>query len=83
MIGASQNPISETYAGVGPFSEPETRTLSEFIRSIGDDIELYLSFHSAGQLMMFPYGNTTEPLANYYDVVRFLLVKDRVLIFRL
>lgn len=69
VTGASTNPSSNTYAGLGPFSEPETRSLSEFINSIGNRIELYLSFHSAGQLLLIPYGNTTEPLANYYDAV--------------
>ncbi|KAI5642824.1 zinc carboxypeptidase domain-containing protein [Phthorimaea operculella] len=67
-VGASTNPASNNYAGPGPFSEPETRTLSEYIRSVGP-IDLYLSFHSSGQLLLLPFGNTTTPLANYYDAM--------------
>lgn len=69
VVGASTNATADNYAGLGPFSEPETRTLSTFIESIGDKIDLYLSFHSYGQLLLLPFGNTTTPLANYDDAV--------------
>ncbi|RVE53889.1 hypothetical protein evm_001551 [Chilo suppressalis] len=67
--GASTNPATQTYAGAGPFSEPETRGLSRFIRSIGDQIDVYLSIHSFGQMLLIPYGNTTEPVGNYYEAL--------------
>ncbi|XP_028167849.1 zinc carboxypeptidase-like [Ostrinia furnacalis] len=67
--GASTNPSSDSYAGPGPFSEIETRSLSTYIESIGDKIELYLSFHSFSQLLLIPFGNTTEPVANYHDAL--------------
>lgn len=38
-------------------------------------IEMYLSFHSYGQLLLLPFGNTTEPLANYDDAVSIHLQK--------
>ncbi|XP_028167844.1 zinc carboxypeptidase-like [Ostrinia furnacalis] len=69
-VGSSNVTSSNTYAGPGPFSEAETRTLSEYISSLADDIELYLSMHSSGQLLLLPFGNTTEPLANYYDAMK-------------
>ncbi|KAJ0173500.1 hypothetical protein K1T71_010649 [Dendrolimus kikuchii] len=69
VVGASTDPAFNTYAGPGPFSEPETRVLSTFLRSIGSTMDMYLSFHSSGQLLLIPFGNTTEPLANYYDAV--------------
>lgn len=68
-VGSSGNASTNTYAGPGPFSEEETRTLSEYISSLADKIDLYLSMHSSGQLLLIPFGNTTEPLANYYDAV--------------
>ncbi|KAJ8723718.1 hypothetical protein PYW07_007698 [Mythimna separata] len=68
--GASTNASLDTYAGAGPFSEPETRTLSTYIESIADKIEMYLSFHSFSQLLLLPFGNTTEPLANYEDAMK-------------
>ncbi|CAH0690327.1 unnamed protein product [Spodoptera exigua] len=65
--GASSNPARDDYAGPEPFSEPETKSLSEFIASIGDRIDMYLSFHSYSQMLLLPFGNTTAPLANYHD----------------
>lgn len=67
VVGASSNPARDDYAGTAPFSEPETKSLSEFLTSIGDNIDMYLSFHSYGQMLLIPFGNTTAPLANYHD----------------
>ncbi|XP_049878174.1 zinc carboxypeptidase-like [Pectinophora gossypiella] len=67
--GVSLNPDAQTYPGAGPFSEPETRTLSSFIRTIADSIDMYISFHSYSQLLLVPYGNTTDPLDNYEDAI--------------
>lgn len=53
-VGASMNGCSETYAGSKPFSEMETQALATFIERF-DNIKLYLSFHSYGQLLLFPY----------------------------
>nr|XP_026494165.1 zinc carboxypeptidase-like [Vanessa tameamea] len=69
VAGASTDPASDNYAGTGPFSEPETLSLSEYIRSVGDRIDLYISIHSFGQLLMVPFGNSTATYANYHDAV--------------
>lgn len=53
-MGGSVNPCSEQYSGVKAFSEPESFALAAFIKSF-DNIRLYLSFHSYGQLLLFPY----------------------------
>ncbi|XP_075982738.1 zinc carboxypeptidase-like [Anticarsia gemmatalis] len=66
----SIDPTSNVFAGLGPFSEIETRTLSTYIMDMADRIDLYLSFHSSGQILLLPYGNTTEPLANYHDAMQ-------------
>lgn len=55
--GASANPCSEQFGGAKPFSEPETLALSEFIQRF-NNIRLYLSFHSYGQMILFPYVNS-------------------------
>lgn len=68
--GSSMDPCSETYAGSAPFSEVETRSMSEYIESINTKFFAYLSFHSYSQLLMFPYGHTTEHLENYDELVR-------------
>ncbi|KAG4079633.1 hypothetical protein HA402_010413 [Bradysia odoriphaga] len=66
--GASSNPCSETFAGPTPFSEPETIALYEFLEPIASRINMYLSFHSQGQYILFPYGHTYEP-SNYHDLL--------------
>lgn len=70
-VGASDNPCSDTYAGPYAFSEIETKSFSEFIASLGKgNIFLYVSFHSYSQLLLFPYGHTSELPPNYSDLKR-------------
>ncbi|KAL6261804.1 hypothetical protein P5V15_006891 [Pogonomyrmex californicus] len=66
--GASSNPCSETYAGSAPFSDIETKSMSEYLKSISDKYYAYLSFHSYSQLLMFPYGHTRDHLENYDEL---------------
>lgn len=69
VAGSSTNPALDTYAGPGPFSEPETRSLSTYIASIADKIDLYIATHSFGHLLLLPFGNSTQPYGNYHDAV--------------
>lgn len=68
--GFTAIPCSETYAGSKPFSEIETKSMSEYIKSISDKFYAYISFHSYSQLLMHPYGYTKKHLDNYEDLVR-------------
>jgi len=57
--GASTVPSSETYRGLGAFSEPETTNIVNFIQSItasGSLIEAGIDFHSYSQLILRPFG---------------------------
>lgn len=76
VAGASISPALDTYAGPGPFSEPESRSLSTYITSVADRIDLYLSFHSFSQLLLLPFGNSTQPYANYHDAVRIFEIQS-------
>ncbi|XP_018573035.1 zinc carboxypeptidase-like [Anoplophora glabripennis] len=67
--GASALPCAETYRGPRAFSEPSTRSLSEFISSIGHRLVAYISFHSFSQMLLIPYGHTRAHLDNY-DLTR-------------
>jgi hypothetical protein len=62
--GTSFNPCSNIYAGETPFSEPESRQLADFIKSV-PNLAGYFAFHSYSQLLMIPYGWTHELLDNY------------------
>lgn len=66
--GSSSNPCSETYAGPQAFSETETRTFSEFYRPISNTVRLFISYHSYGQYVLYPYGHTTSPTPNAADL---------------
>ena len=67
--GASSDQCSEAYGGPAPFSEIETKTMAEYIKSLGSKLFAYVAFHSYSQLLLFPYGHTEEHLANYDESV--------------
>ncbi|XP_067620546.1 zinc carboxypeptidase A 1-like [Eurosta solidaginis] len=69
-VGSSNNPCSDTYAGPQAFSEIETRTLAEFINTLKGELFFYVSFHSYSQLLLFPYGHTSELPPNYKNLKR-------------
>jgi hypothetical protein len=47
--------FSETYAGRAPFSEPETKALSDYILLNKQNIKVYLGVHSYSQLLLSPW----------------------------
>lgn len=49
------------YCGVKPFSEPETRALSEHMLSERDQIKAFIEFHSYGQHVLMPPGSGPKP----------------------
>lgn len=53
-IGSSPVPSSETYRGTGPFSEPETAALRDFVDA--RRFAVAVSFHSYGELVLYPWG---------------------------
>ncbi|KAF2892788.1 hypothetical protein ILUMI_13386 [Ignelater luminosus] len=65
--GASQNRCSEIFAGDAPFSEPETKSLSEFINSVSDTLDIYLAFHSYSQLLLIPFGHQGREIPKNND----------------
>ncbi|KAJ8932661.1 hypothetical protein NQ314_014538 [Rhamnusium bicolor] len=75
LAGASNWQCSQTYAGRGAFSEPEAKAVSNFFLANRDIIKLFIDLHSYGQLLMYPWGHTTDPPADA-DTLRSL--GDRV-----
>lgn len=67
--GASSNPCSDTFAGPRAWSEPETEQLATYLSTLASRVNIYLSFHSYGQYMLFPYGHTGEHVENYEELV--------------
>ncbi|XP_071552738.1 carboxypeptidase B-like isoform X3 [Panulirus ornatus] len=68
-VGASANPCSETYKGVNAFSEPETFGLQQMMRTI-PDIDLFITFHSFGQTVLYPWGWTRNAPSNAMQLKR-------------
>ncbi|KAL5288077.1 hypothetical protein ACFFRR_008745 [Megaselia abdita] len=66
-VGISEVPCDETFAGESAFSEIETKSLSEYIKSLKGKIELYISFHSFSQYVLYPYGHTKRLPDNFKD----------------
>ncbi|XP_055608876.1 zinc carboxypeptidase A 1-like [Uranotaenia lowii] len=66
--GSSSRCTSQIFAGPEPFSEIETKTLSDYISSLKGKLQMYVSFHSFSQLLLFPYGHTSDRPSNYEDL---------------
>lgn len=59
-----------TYYGPTPASESEVRHLSNFVISLGvGEIDAYISTHSYSQLILYPYGYTTDDPVNAANLV--------------
>jgi hypothetical protein len=53
-VGSSPTPGNETYRGTGPFSEPETQHMRDFINS--HPFVITVSYHSYSNLIIWPWG---------------------------
>ncbi|XP_062054188.1 carboxypeptidase A1 [Lepus europaeus] len=58
--GASSNPCSDTYHGKSANSEVEVKSIVDFVKNHGN-IKAFISIHSYSQLLLYPYGYTSEP----------------------
>ncbi|RHY74980.1 hypothetical protein DYB30_011978, partial [Aphanomyces astaci] len=57
----------ETYPGKEPFSEPETAGINAWIEAKRDEIQGYLDIHAYGGLLLYPYGDTKQPIGDGFD----------------
>nr|XP_012644681.1 carboxypeptidase A5 isoform X4 [Microcebus murinus] len=65
--GSNANPCSETYHGPSPQSEPEVAAIVDFITAHGN-FKALISIHSYSQMLMYPYGQTLEPVSNEQEM---------------
>ncbi|XP_016841765.1 carboxypeptidase B isoform X3 [Nasonia vitripennis] len=66
--GTSKQPCRETYAGTGAFSEPETRAIKNFFEASAANFKAYLTFHSYGQYILYPWGYDRRVPPDYKDL---------------
>ena len=78
LVGASPYPCDETYQGSDPASEPETQTIQAYLRGIFPDLRgpadndaapldtpgIFLTLHSYGNQVFFPWAWTDDPSPN-------------------
>lgn len=57
--GSSSDSSRYDFCGSSAGSEPEVAAIQTFVKSI-PNLKTYLSLHSFSQLLMFPYGYTTD-----------------------
>jgi carboxypeptidase T len=76
--GSSGSACNNTYRGPSPASEPETRAVEAYVRSLwpdrrgplstdpapADTSGLHIDLHSFSELILWPWGNTAAPAPN-------------------
>lgn len=76
--GSSPNPCDETYRGPAAASEPETQAVQDYLRTVfpdqrGEELTapapldtpgIFLDIHSYSQLVIWPWGFTSQPAPN-------------------
>ncbi len=53
-VGASNSGSSDTYHGTGPFSEPESSAMRDFVTR--EKFQASISFHTYSELVLYPFG---------------------------
>eukprot|EP00457_Paulinella_chromatophora_P000234 gb/GEZN01000234.1/.p1 GENE.gb/GEZN01000234.1/~~gb/GEZN01000234.1/.p1 ORF type:complete len:1688 (-),score=145.61 gb/GEZN01000234.1/:360-5375(-) len=71
LRGASNDPCSETYFGVAPFSEPCVASSAQYLLNHKFQLLSVMDHHAYGQLYMYPWASTTSdtPDAALQDAV--------------
>lgn len=57
------------YRGAEPLSEPESKSLAEVMTKYNGILKLYISVHSYGNCIMYPWGYTKKSVDDREDVV--------------
>jgi carboxypeptidase T len=59
--GSSRHPGDDTYQGPGPFSEPESKAVRDFILA-RPNIKTMVSYHTYSELILYPWSYTEDSL---------------------
>ncbi len=74
-VGTSEQIDGDTYAGTGPFSEPENQAIRYFVET--HNFKMALNSHTYGDLLLFPYGyayNVPTPDNDIYQEITSIMV---------
>lgn len=65
--GSSDDPAADDYRGANPLDQPETKQIAEWVdsRVVGgaQQIKAHIDFHTFSELVLWPYGYTTDDTA--------------------
>ena len=53
-------PCGQSYRGAAPFSEPETRSMRDFILEHKDELKFIINYHSYGNMYLVPYSGNDD-----------------------
>jgi len=74
VVSGSTNPFNEDYIGASSFSEPETRSLRDFVLQTKPAIAI--SYHSGTSLILYPWGYTFRS-APHREILRWIAERMR------
>nr|XP_013189801.1 unnamed protein product [Amyelois transitella] len=66
--GTSNSPCDEIYRGPRAFSEPESKAIQDFFKSSASEFSAYLTYHSYGQYILYPWGYDNAVPPDHLDL---------------
>lgn len=66
-VGSSSNSCSETFHGPSAFSEPESQLSRDIMKGV-KNCKLFLSLHSYGNYLLYPWAYTNGVPKNWKDM---------------
>ena len=68
--GTSNDKCFDTYHGLNAFSESETAAVRDFVLGLNGTVKYFNNQHSFSQLILLPWGFTSDPPENSFELVR-------------
>ncbi|KAM5152536.1 carboxypeptidase O isoform 2-T5 [Mantella aurantiaca] len=69
-LGSSKNCSDNSYCGISPVSEPETKAVVDFVEKRKSDIICFLTMHSYSQYILTAYGYTKDLPQSYNETIK-------------
>ncbi|XP_047992762.1 uncharacterized protein LOC125231359 [Leguminivora glycinivorella] len=77
--GSSDEPKSPFYHGPRPFSEPESRAVRDMLQSSGINFKVYITLHSFGEVILFPFAYRDELCPDYVRLLEGATVMSKAI----
>lgn len=68
---------SDVYSGSQAFSEKESQAVETFIMNNRQNMMAYLTYHSYGQMWLYPWGFTSSLPSDWQELVSSIFMLDR------